>query len=140
MCANRDTHVIKINVGTTVVGKHEVPNGVGALDGIVVSIEGVQEPWVLGGNELARFFVGPELEIPLAGCKGGLQACAYNIFIVGVQVDTALLRLDPDFGDRFILVGLVNDLGDYLRALFNQAGVRGGELGAVDGVRGGIFD
>lgn len=48
---------------------------------------------------------------------------AYNIFIVRVQVDTALLRFNPDLGDGLILVGLVNDLGDYLRALLDQAGV-----------------
>lgn len=117
------TYVVEINISSTVVGEHKVPNRVCALDGVVVAIEGVQEPRVLGGNELARLFVCPELE-------GGLERdgrvgvrSAYNIFIVGVQVDTALLRLNPDLGNGLILVGLVNDLGDYLRALLDQAGV-----------------
>lgn len=47
------------------MGKHEVPNGVGALDGVVVAIEGVQEPWVLGRNKVARLFICPELETGL---------------------------------------------------------------------------
>ena len=53
------TYVVEINVGSTVVGKHEVPNGVGALDGVVVAIEGVQEPRVFCSNKVARFLVCP---------------------------------------------------------------------------------
>lgn len=59
------TYIVEINVGSTVVGEHEVPNGVGALDGVVVAIEGVQEPWVLGRNKVARLFICPELETVL---------------------------------------------------------------------------
>lgn len=34
----------------------------------------------------------------------------------------------------------MDNLGNYLRALFDQAGIGRGELGAVDGIGRGIFD
>lgn len=117
------TYVVEINISSTVVGEYKVPNRVCALDGVVVAIEGVQEPRVLGGNEVARLFVCPELGSGLERDERVWVRSAYNIFIVRVQVDTALLRLDPDLGNGLILVGLVNDLGDYLRALLDQTGV-----------------
>lgn len=41
--------------------QHEVANGIRALDGVVVAIEGVEEPGIFGGDKVPRFLVGPEL-------------------------------------------------------------------------------
>lgn len=61
----RCTHVIQINISSSIVCEHKVPNGVCALDGVIVAIKGIQEPGVFGGNEVARFFVCPKLWISL---------------------------------------------------------------------------
>lgn len=53
--------------------------------------------------------------------SAGEGRSTYNVFVVRVQIDAALLGVPPDFGDRLVLVGLVDDLGDDLRALFDQA-------------------
>lgn len=64
----------------------------------------------------------------------------YNILVVRVQINAALLRVLPDLGNGLVLVGLVNDFRDDLGALLDQARVGRGELGAVNGVGSGIFE
>ena len=64
---------------------------------------------------------------------------AYNVLVIRVQVDTASLSINPNFRDRFILVGLVNDLGDDLRPLLDQTRIGRRKLCAVDCVGRGIF-
>lgn len=53
--------IVKVNVDAAVVGEHEVADGIGALDGERVVVEGLEEPGVLGGDEGAGLFIGPEL-------------------------------------------------------------------------------
>lgn len=55
------THIVQINVNTAEVVQHEVSDCVGALDRVRVAVEGLQEPRVLVGNELAGLLIGPEL-------------------------------------------------------------------------------
>lgn len=50
------------------------------------------------------------------------------------------MRILPDLGNGLVLVGLVDNLGNDLGALFDQTGIGRGELGAVDGIGRGIFD
>lgn len=114
--------IVKVNVGSTVVGQDKVTDRVGALDGVLVAIEGVKEPGVFFGDKVTRFLVGPE-----------------NVLVIRVQVDTASLSINPNFRDRFILVGLVNDLGDDLRPLLDQTRIGRRKLCAVDCVGRGIF-
>ena len=40
--------------------ENEITDGVGALDGELVTVEGVQEPWVVFLDEITRGFVCPE--------------------------------------------------------------------------------
>lgn len=56
-----------------------------------------------------------------------------------MQVDTALLSVLPDLRDGFVLVGLVNDLGNELGSLFDQTRIGRRELRAMDCVGRGIF-
>lgn len=53
--------IVEIDVYAAVEGEHEVPDGVSALDGEAVAIEGGEEPGVLCADELAGEVVGPEL-------------------------------------------------------------------------------
>lgn len=55
------TYVVKVNVGSTIVGQDKVTDRVGALNGVFVAIERVQEPGVFFGDKVTRFLVGPEL-------------------------------------------------------------------------------
>lgn len=57
-----------------------------------------------------------------------------------MEVDAALLGVYPVFGDGFRLVCLVDDFGDDLGPEVDEGGVRGGDVGAADGVSGGIFE
>lgn len=57
-----------------------------------------------------------------------------------MQVDTALLRLPPVFRNTLVDVCLVNNLWDQLRPAIDQRAVGRRDLGAVNGVCGGIFD
>lgn len=43
------------------MGQDKVTDRVGALDGVLVAIEGVEEPGVFFGDKITRFLVGPEL-------------------------------------------------------------------------------
>jgi hypothetical protein len=72
---------------------------------------------ILGANELAGLLVGPQL-----------------VFVVGVQVQAALLRALPVRRNAFVLVRLVNDLGDQLRPLIDGARVWRRELAAENGI------
>lgn len=49
----RGTYIIEVDVDAAEVGENEVADGVRALDGLGVVVEGVQEPGVFGGYELA---------------------------------------------------------------------------------------
>lgn len=57
-----DTYVVQINVGATVVRQDKIPDRVRALNWVLVAIEGIQEPRVLGGDEFTRLFIRPELK------------------------------------------------------------------------------
>lgn len=61
VCARACTYIVQIDIGTAIVGKNEVSDGVGTLNGVLVAVEGFQEPRVLRSNELAGFFIGPQL-------------------------------------------------------------------------------
>lgn len=47
------TYIVQIDIGTAIVRQNEIPDRVRALDGVLVAIEGVQEPGVFRSNELA---------------------------------------------------------------------------------------
>lgn len=57
-----------------------------------------------------------------------------------MQVNTALLGVDPDVGDSLIFVGLVDNLRDGLGSLVGEAGVQPGHLSAMNRVGGAIFN
>lgn len=40
--------VVQINVNSAKVVQHEVSDRIGALDGVRVAVEGLEEPWVSG--------------------------------------------------------------------------------------------
>ena len=56
-----------------------------------------------------------------------------------MQVDTALLGLSPMFWHTLIDIGLVYYLRYKLWQVVDQGGVRGGDLGAVDGICRAVF-
>jgi hypothetical protein len=80
--------------------KHEVADRIGALDGVGVAVERLEEPRV------------SEAVSTSAGCECG----------------------DILSGDKLVLVRLVDDFGDQLRALVDGARVWRRELAAEDGV------
>ena len=45
--------IVQVHVGAAIVGEDEVADGVGALDWEGVVVKGLDEPWVLCGNEFA---------------------------------------------------------------------------------------
>jgi len=51
---------VQIDVHAAVVVKNEISNGVGSLDRVGVSVEGVQEPGIVLSNEISRTRVCPE--------------------------------------------------------------------------------
>ena len=53
--------VVEVDVDSAVEGEHEVPDCVGALDGVAVAVEGGEEPGVFCADEFAGELVGPEL-------------------------------------------------------------------------------
>lgn len=46
-------YVVEVDVGAAVVGEHEVSDHVGALDGVGVAVEGLEEEGVLLFDEVA---------------------------------------------------------------------------------------
>lgn len=60
------TYIVQVDIGTTVMRQDKVANRVCALDGVLVAIESVQEPGVLGSDKVARLFVSPQLRDELA--------------------------------------------------------------------------
>ncbi|KFY23859.1 hypothetical protein V491_02390 [Pseudogymnoascus sp. VKM F-3775] len=54
--------IVEIKVDAAVVVEDEVADGIGALDGEGVGVEGVEEPGVSRADEFAGEFVCPELE------------------------------------------------------------------------------
>lgn len=46
------------------------------------------------------------------------------MFVVWMQINARLAGILPHLGDRVILVGLVDDLGNQLWARLDQAGIR----------------
>ena len=61
MGKGRKTDIVEINIYSAKMGKDEVTDRVGALDGKRIVVECAKEPGILCGNEFARFLVGPEL-------------------------------------------------------------------------------
>lgn len=57
-----------------------------------------------------------------------------------MQLDTRPLRLPPVLGHAVVDVGLVDDFRDQLGQIVDQRGIGGGDLRAVDGVGGAIFN
>lgn len=57
-----------------------------------------------------------------------------------MQIDTALLRFTPMLRHAVIGIRLVYQLGDELGPVVDEGGIGRGDLGAMDGVGGGIFD
>lgn len=55
------TYIVQINVNASKVVQHKVSNRIGALNGIWVAVERLEEPRVLVGDELAGLLIGPEL-------------------------------------------------------------------------------
>lgn len=53
------TYIVEVDVGAAVVGEDEVADGVGALDGVAVVLEGVEEPGILRGDEVFRALIRP---------------------------------------------------------------------------------
>lgn len=41
------------------MGEDKVSDGIGALDGKLVAVKGVEEPGILVGDKLARFLIRP---------------------------------------------------------------------------------
>lgn len=87
----------------------------------------------------ARAFSFVQSYNALAWVSGKRWNHTYDVLIVRVQVNAAPLSLLPHFRDGLILVCLVNDLGDDLRALLDQTRIWRGEFGAMDGVGRGIL-
>jgi hypothetical protein len=54
---------VEIHVDTAKAVKDEVANDVGALDGVLVAVEGVEEPGVVVLDELAGSGIRPQLEL-----------------------------------------------------------------------------
>ncbi len=69
-----------------------------------------------------------------------MPGSTHLVFIIFVQIDTTPLRLPPMLGNGFVDVGLMDDFGDELGHIIDQGRVRGGDLGAVDGIGRAIFD
>lgn len=57
-----------------------------------------------------------------------------------MQIHTALLCFPPFLRHIVVDVGLVNDLGYELGPVINAWGIRGRNLGTVNGVGGTVFD
>lgn len=109
--------IIQVNVDSAKVVEHKVANRIGALDGVGVAVEGLEKPWVFGGNELARLLVGPQL-----------------VLVVWVQVQARLLRALPVCRYALIDVRLVNDLGYQLQAVVDGARVGGRKFATENGI------
>jgi hypothetical protein len=58
---NRGTYIVEINVDATKVVEHKISYGIGALNGIGICVERLQEPGILSSNEFACFLISPEL-------------------------------------------------------------------------------
>lgn len=86
--------VVQINVDASVVIKHKVPDGICALNGIVVASKGVEEFGILLRDEGVRHGVCPQHVLPL-----GLP----------VEIQTALLRLLPYLRYAGVDVGLMDN-------------------------------
>lgn len=43
------------------MGQDKVSDGIGALDGELVAVKGVEEPGIFVGDKLARLFIRPQL-------------------------------------------------------------------------------
>jgi hypothetical protein len=128
------THVVQVNVDAAKVVKHKVADGIGALDRVGIAVKGLEEPWVLGSNELARLLVSPQLGVVSSGAEGLADNGPYLVLVVGVEVDAALLGALPALRNAFVDVRLVNDFGNELRRMVDCARVGRGQLSAKDGI------
>ena len=55
----RGTHIIKVDVYSTEMGQDKVSYRIRTLNGFRVTVECIEEPWILSYDELARLLVGP---------------------------------------------------------------------------------
>nr|POE76215.1 hypothetical protein CFP56_59694 [Quercus suber] len=115
--------VVHVDVDAPVVGEDEVADGVGALDGILVALEGLEEPRVLLRDEVCGALVRPQLVLPL-----GLL----------MQHSAAMLRDLPGIRNARVLVGLMDDARDQMGSGVDQIGAGGWELGFGDGISGAV--
>jgi hypothetical protein len=70
--------IVQINVYTAEVVEDEVADGVGALDGVGVVLEGLVEPLVFVLDELQAGLVGPQLVFCCAPCQtSGMEVLMY---------------------------------------------------------------
>jgi hypothetical protein len=130
----RSTYIVQIKVNSSKVMKHEVTNGIGALDGVRVAVEGLEEPRVFSSDKLSRLLVRPQLH-PVSLCAHCLFLCvAYLVLVVGVQVQATLLRALPVLRYALVDVRLVDDLRYQLRLLVDCARVGRRQLPAEDGI------
>jgi hypothetical protein len=67
-----ETANVEVEVYAAEMIEDEVANGVGALDGPLVAVKGVEEPWVMLLDEVTRRLVRPE--DVLAARRGGVSA------------------------------------------------------------------
>jgi len=109
--------IVQVNVDSTKVVEDKVANSIGALDGVGVAVESLEEPWVFLSDKLARLLVGPQL-----------------VLVVGVEVQAALLGALPVQRYTVVDVRLVDDLGDQLRRITNRARVGRREFSAENGI------
>lgn len=120
----------------------EVADRICTLDRLSVVCEGIQEPWIFGGYEGVGLLIGPKLSAsvsPFAATEPALNT-ANLVLVVLMQVDTAPLGLSPLPWHAVVNVCLVYNLWNQLWPAVDQGRVRGGKLGAVDGIVGAIFD
>ena len=64
----------------------------------------------------------------------------HPVLIILMQIHAALLRLPPLLGHPVVDIGLVNNLRYELRSVIDAWGIRGRDLGTVNGVGGAIFN
>lgn len=108
------TTIVQIDVDSTIVRQHKIPNRVRALDGVLVVLESFEEPRVFSRNEVPTLRICPKLVFP----------------VILVQLQTRCLRLLPHRRYALVDVCLVDDLRDHLWSSIDQARARCWQFGA----------
>lgn len=80
------------------------------MNRVRIAVKRLEEPRIFSSNKLARFRVRPELE-QLAQYRW-VKVESYNILVVGMQVNTALLGTGPNLRNSLVFVCLVDNLRD----------------------------